>query len=79
MWTSLFVFGLALGSLKLIAVLSRRRLAELQTLVSGSRILLSDEMANCLGVESRGRVGVRGNGCLALINTEIVFLLHMPR
>jgi len=63
----------------LIWGLVKRRLRELHELVDVSSIILVNSTANCLGVKSRGRIGVRGNGCLALTESEVIFLLLWPR
>ena len=38
-----------------------------------------DESANCFGVESAGVWQVRGNGCLAATDDEILFIMWLPR
>jgi hypothetical protein len=45
----------------------------------GARVVLIDEAANCLGVESRGVAQVRGNGCLVATDDAICFAMWAPR
>ncbi len=47
--------------------------------LAGEQISLMDDRANCFGVESAGAAQVRGNGCLALGATRLVFAMWVPR
>ena len=47
-------------------------------LVGGSPLLV-DDFANFFGLESRGRFQIRGNGCLALGDAQLVFAMWLPR
>ena len=46
---------------------------------AAGNVLLSDDMANCFGVESLGAAQVRGNCCLALGPEQLVSVMWMPR
>jgi len=52
---------------------------EARTYVASDDVLLLDPAANCLGVASAGALQVRGNGCLLVTETEIVFVMWAPR
>jgi hypothetical protein len=41
--------------------------------------VLIDETANSFGVESAGATQIRGNGCLAATEEEVVFVMWLPR
>jgi hypothetical protein len=47
---------------------------EVRTRLRADREVMMDETANYLGLESAGAGQVRGNGCLALTDREILFL-----
>jgi hypothetical protein len=52
-----------------------RRVGEARLLerYPGGEVLLADPVANCLGLESLGRLQVRGNGVLTLTPSELWF------
>ena len=45
----------------------------------GTESSLLDDSANFFGVESRGAGQIRGNGCLAATEDEVLFLMWLPR
>ena len=45
----------------------------------GEEPLLVDESANYFGRSSAGRFQIRGNGCLALGDEQLVFVMWLPR
>ena len=53
--------------------------ADVRARLGESEIVLMDESALSLGVESAGVWQVRGNGCLAATNDEILFIMWLPR
>jgi len=59
--------------------MQRRVAAELRARLGEASILAIEERANGFGVESGGPFQVRGNGCLALTDDELVFLMWLPR
>jgi hypothetical protein len=59
--------------------LRRRVAARVRALLGEDRILLVDERANSFGVASAGVAQIRGNGCLAATEDEVVFLMWLPR
>lgn len=63
--------GLWLRSLK------EAGLREVRVLVPEPRLL--EPAANFFGIESKGLGQVRGNGCLALSDSEVVFVMWAPR
>ncbi len=48
-------------------------------MLGADRIVAIDEGANSFGVESRGPWQIRGNGCLAASDEEVVFVMWLPR
>jgi hypothetical protein len=44
-----------------------------------SEIVAIDETANCFGLETKGVFQLRGNGCLAATNDELLFIMWLPR
>lgn len=59
---------------------TRARVAtEVQARLGAGRILLVEDRANSFGVESLGRGQIRGNGCLAATDDEILFVMWFPR
>ena len=63
----------------LLRWLSRRVAEDVRGRLGAGRILLIDERANSFGIESRGALQIRGNGCLALTAGELVFVMWIPR
>ncbi|MGH2722781.1 MAG: hypothetical protein ACRDI0_00685 [Actinomycetota bacterium] len=58
----------------------RRGVAEeVRSEVGPRAILLIDDRANSLGLESRGALQIRGNGCLAATAEAILFRQWLPR
>jgi hypothetical protein len=53
--------------------------ARARALAADQELVLVDNMANCLGVESGGRAQARGNGCLVLSTGRLVFAMWVPR
>jgi hypothetical protein len=53
--------------------------ADISERLGAHRILLMEDGANNFGVESRGRGQIRGNGCLAASDDEILFIMWFPR
>jgi hypothetical protein len=49
-----------------------------EKLAGGSSILV-DGRANSFGLESRGRLQIRGNGCLALGDARLAFAMWLPQ
>jgi hypothetical protein len=47
--------------------------------LAGGRVRLIDASANLAGVMSRGVTQLRGNGCLAAYEDELVFVQWVPR
>jgi hypothetical protein len=45
----------------------------------GEEPVLVDESANFFGRRSAGRFQIRGNGCLALGDEQLVFVMWLPR
>ena len=74
----LLVAGLVLGAAWWIRSLRMAAMGELLAELDGVPRLLS-ESANCFGVASRGMRQVRGNGCLALSDRELLFVQWVPR
>jgi hypothetical protein len=59
---------------------TRRKVAEeVRSRLGFDGIVAMDDMANCFGVESAGMAQIRGNGCLAATDEEILFLMWVPR
>lgn len=59
--------------------LRRRVAAEVRTELGEERIRLLDDRANSFGVESAGVWQIRGNGCLAATDEEVLFVMWLPR
>ena len=59
--------------------LRRRAAARVRARLGEDRILLMDDRANSLGIESRGVAQIRGNGCLAATGDEVLFVMWIPR
>lgn len=59
--------------------LRRRAAGAVRQLVGDGAIVAIDERANGFGVESAGALQVRGNGCLALTDDELVFVMWLPK
>jgi hypothetical protein len=59
--------------------LRRRVAAEARAELGEDRIRLLDDRANSFGVKSAGVTQIRGNGCLAATEEEVVFLMWLPR
>ena len=58
----------------------RRRAAEdVRTRLGAENIFVIDERANSFGIESKGVAQIRGNGCLAASDDELMFLMWLPR
>ena len=58
----------------------RRRSAEdVRSRLGAENISVIDERANSFGIESKGVVQIRGNGCLAASDEELMFLMWLPR
>jgi hypothetical protein len=58
----------------------RRRAAEdVRSRLGADRIHLMDERANSFGLESKGAAQIRGNGCLAISDSELMFVMWLPR
>ena len=53
--------------------------AEVRAELGDSEIVAIDNRANCFGLESAGVTQIRGNGCLAATNDEILFIMWIPR
>ena len=62
-----------------LAWLRRRAAADVRARLGEDQILLIDEQANSFGIESRGLFQIRGNGCLAATEDEVVFMMWIPR
>ncbi|HEV3472372.1 MAG TPA: hypothetical protein VG408_04095 [Actinomycetota bacterium] len=45
----------------------------------GEGIVAAEESANFFGVESRGKLQIRGNGFLAASSSQILFIMWLPR
>jgi hypothetical protein len=59
---------------------TRARVAdELRRRLEDRPIVALDDGANFFGVQSRGKAQIRGNGCLAATDAEILFLMWWPR
>lgn len=56
-----------------------RIIEEIRSRLGADRILLLEDGPNSFGVESRGRGQLRGNGCLAASQDEILFIMWWPR
>lgn len=56
----------------------RRRVAEEVRSRLGNVVAI-DDIANCFGLESKGAFQVRGNGCLAASQDELLFVMWYPR
>ncbi len=52
---------------------------EVRAELGESEIVAMDESANCFGLESKGVTQLRGNGCLAATNDELLFIMWIPR
>jgi hypothetical protein len=59
--------------------LRRRGAAVVRARLGKDRIVLLDDRANSFGIESRGVTQIRGNGCLAATDDEILFVMWFPR
>jgi hypothetical protein len=59
--------------------LKRETNAEVRRVLAEKPIALTEEMALCFGVESRGKFQLRGTGCLALTADEVLFVMWLPR
>lgn len=57
----------------------RRAAAEARAELGEDRIRLLDDRANSFGVESAGVWQIRGNGCLAATDGEVLFVMWLPR
>jgi hypothetical protein len=58
----------------------RRRAAEdVRSHLGADDIVLMDEGANSFGIESKGVAQIRGNGCLAASDEELMFVMWLPR
>ncbi len=57
----------------------KRRAARRAVELLGQEPLLDDQAANFFGLRSRGRLQIRGNGCLALGDEALVFVMWLPR
>ncbi|MGM0575936.1 MAG: hypothetical protein ACQEXJ_09430 [Myxococcota bacterium] len=53
--------------------------ADVDARLGRDRIRLRDDMANFFGLESWGLGQVRGNGCLAATDDEVLFVMWVPR
>ena len=53
--------------------------AEVRAELGDSEIVAIDNRANCFGLESAGVMQIRGNGCLAATNDEVLFIMWIPR
>ena len=58
--------------------LQRRAAAEIRAEL-GDRIVAIDERANFFGLGSSGAGQIRGNGCLAVTDDEILFRMWWPK
>lgn len=68
-FVGLTVFGVK----RLLAKGIREADLRLRELLVGEPILLRDDMANCLGLRSRGPTQLRGNGVLVLTRDRLAF------
>lgn len=59
--------------------LRRRVAARVRARLGEDRILLMDDRASSFGIESRGVAQIRGNGCLAATDDEVLFVMWIPR
>jgi len=59
--------------------LARRALAEVAAKFPRERIRLICPNANFIGIQSRGKGQLRGNGTLVLLDDRIYFLMWVPR
>ena len=58
----------------------RRRAAEdVRSRLGAENIFMIDERANSFGIESKGVAQIRGNGCLAASDDQLMFLMWLPR
>jgi hypothetical protein len=76
------VAAVFLGMLPLAARTWMGRLrtnAEAEVRALGGPVARMDPSANLAGVSSRGRTQLRGNGCLAIVGDELVFVQWVPR
>jgi hypothetical protein len=53
--------------------------AEVRAELGDTEIVAIDESANCFGLESKGVTQIRGNGCLAATEDEVLFIMWIPR
>jgi hypothetical protein len=53
--------------------------AEVRAELGETEIVAIDESANCFGLESKGPMQIRGNGCLAATKDEVLFIMWVPR
>ena len=56
----------------------RRTAEEVRSRLGEGEILAIDESALCFGIESKGAFQLRGNGCLAATNDEVLFIMWLP-
>ena len=57
----------------------RRATQDVTARLGPDDIVLIDERANSFGVESKGAAQIRGNGCLAISDAEMMFVMWLPR
>jgi hypothetical protein len=70
------------GVVALVIGLRRLRtacVAAAERRLGADRIILIDPAANSFGIESAGPAQLRGNGCLAVSDHEILFVMWLPR
>jgi hypothetical protein len=70
---------LLVGVVLILRYLRARGRAEMDRELRGRAPKKIDDMVNFFGVESRGATQMRGNGCLALVDDELVFIQWVPR
>lgn len=70
--------ALILALMYLAKTLRARGRAEIDKRFPPANVLLAETMAQSYGQQSRGAAQARGNGALALTQSEIFFLLYVP-
>lgn len=65
-------------AVKLKKTVAKRRV-EMKEILAGRTPIREDGQVNCFGLESLGSMQLRGNGLLALVDDELVFLMFVPK
>jgi hypothetical protein len=74
--------GIGIGFVVLLLRLRRLRdsvIARVEQRLGAERVRLMEKAANGFGLESAGPAQVRGTGCLAATDREILFVMWAPR